>query len=79
MSNETVSYNFGLLKKLKWPSQVESNLSPNWDDINKQNTTYLEDFQRLNDIFHHDTFAEIRDMQCNQNKNRYRGILGCSS
>ena len=28
--------------------------------INKQNTTHLVVFQRLNDIFHQETFAEIR-------------------
>ena len=58
-----MSYNFGLLEKLKWPSQIESNLSRIGmmeHFINKPNTTHLVVFQRLNDIFHQDTFAEIR-------------------
>ena len=85
----TTSCNFGLLEKLKWPSQVESNLSQIGmmeSFINKQNTIHLEVFQRVNDIFHQDTFAgikkrqhQIKGIQCNQNKNRYRGILGCTS
>ena len=59
----TMSYNFGLLEKLKWPSQIESNLSRIGmmeHFVNKQNTTHLVVFPRLNDIFHQDTFAEIR-------------------
>ena len=59
----TMSYNFGLLEKLKWPSQIESNLSRIGmmeHFINKQNTTHLVVFQRLNDVFRQDTFAEIR-------------------
>ena len=57
------SYNFGLFEKLKWPSQVETNLAQIGmmeSLMNKQNTTHLEVFQRLKDIFHQETFAGIK-------------------
>ena len=58
----TKSLKFGVLKGLKWPSQVESTLSQvGLGDLflNKQNISHLEIFQRLYDIFHQESFAKI--------------------
>ena len=46
---------------------------------NKQTTTHLEVFQRLNDIFYQYTFAEIRKDSSNLKTTRYEGILGWTS
>ena len=58
----TKSYNFGFLEKLTWPYQIETKISQIGmmeAFVNKQNTTHLEVFQRLKDIFHQETFAGI--------------------
>ena len=56
------SYNFGLSEKLKWPEYIETNLSQIGmmeSFLNKRNISHVEVFQRLSDIFHQESFAEI--------------------
>ncbi len=63
-ANELVikSYNLALTEKLKWPSQIEINLSQIGMMeffITKENDSHIKVFQRLYDIFHQEAFSEI--------------------
>ena len=84
-ANELVvkSYNFGMSKKLKWPEHIETNLSQigmKETFLNKQNISHIKVFQRLSDIFHQESFAEInRDSSKLRTYNLIKTKIGLES
>ena len=58
------SYNFSLTKELSWAAQIKLNLSSIGMlelFVTKYQSSHVEAFQRMTDIFYQDTFAEIAE------------------